>query len=467
MRHSLSEDSVVSLYDQGHKIFRNNFENFMVSLPLVDLEKALESSNPKKTIQSYSPQEVYFTLKAKDPSNLLSVLPHLSSEQFVKIVDYDVWKSDELVTKKLFSWLDLYKKIEPKMMIDRYRELDEEYQIAALSQYVKAYTEEEYEKMSEAEQDSLFAFPGKELYFSVVGLDKETHESVINFFEIAGEHNIQYAASLLAELTYNPPHEAHELIRQFRKARLEEDGFVSIEEATSFFRRLDVEKIKKEASVLSREKNNQVLSLVTEDFLKEVFSYSESHYKEKISSVQKNFLLLANALTEVTGVEVGDLFELKQLMKTAHGYVSLALEILSEGDIALGAKLLMEKYHVKDLFRFSLSYFYQIKSEFLLTLEKNGVCNTKKMRDELDTLKYGALLDRLDREFLGILGFEATELLKAFFGRFSFAPVTKNREYNEETFKTLSFAPISSLAQLHQAKLYLHKLQESAALKKA
>lgn len=467
MRHTLSEDSVVSLYDQGHKIFRNNFEDFMVSLPLVDLEKALESSNPRKIIQTYSPQEVYFTLKAKDPSNLLAVLPYLSSEQFLKIVDYDAWKADELVTKKLFSWLDFYKKIEPKMMLDRYRALDEEYQIAALSQYVRAYTEEEYEKMSDIEQDSLFAFPGKELYFSVVGLDKETHECVINFFEIAGEHNIEYAASLLAELTYNPPHEAHELIRQFRKARLEEDGFVSREEATSFFRRLDVEKMKKEAETLARGENSQKPSLVTKDFLKEVFTYSESHYKEKISSVQKNFLLLANALTEITGVEVGDLLELKQLMRTAHGYISLALEILSEGDIALGASLLMEKYHVKDLFRFSLSHFYQIKSDFLLTLENNGVCNTKKMRDDLDTLKYGSLLDRLDAEFLDIFGFAETELLKAFFGRFSFAPLTENKEFEKETFKTLGFTPISSLAQLHQTKFYLTQLQRVASLKKA
>ena len=462
MVQALSEDSTLSLYEKGHKVFRSSVDLRDVSLPVVNFEAILASKDPQAEVQKLASQELYFSLKNKGLDDCLEILPLVSKEQFVKLIDYDVWSGKELSVQKLFSWLDQYKKLDPKQMIRRYRELDEEYQVASLSPYLRGYTEEEYEKMTESEQDSLFAFPGKEIYFSVVGLDEKTHESVINFFEIAGEQDIEYALSLLAELSYTPPHEAAELIFQFRKARLEEDGFITREEAREFFFPLSLEKMEKKiqelkASFVSTQKiSEKILAHQGEKlFLDQVFEFLSENSKEKEAEVKKRFMFLVNSLMTASEVEPEDLSEMKQIMKIAQGKISLALEVLTDSDISFAAYLLSEKIHLKEIFRFAISYLGNMKREFLKELESIGVIQSKAYLEDLDLLKFGPLLYRLDRELFDVLGFEGTELLKAFLGRFSFAP-----ELSKEGKSSLMlFAPVSSKKDLERMIASLKVIQ--------
>lgn len=465
MAHVLSEDSSLSLYDKGHKVFRTSFDVKKMSLPVVDFEKALESKKPKEKIQSIEPQVLYFSLKNKGLEDSRDVLPFLSQEQFKRIVDYDVWRQDEIVTKKVFSWMDAYKKIEPKQMLDRYRGLEEEYQVAALASHVRGYTEEEYERMSEAEQDSLYAFPGKEIYFSIVGLDKVTTDSIMHFFEIAGELDIEYAVSLLSHLTYAPPLETGELIARFRKARLEEDGFVTSEEARTFFENLDLKKFEDEISELHlkfshlRENEKEITPLISSEiFLDKVLHHlKESSFKDS-KRIEQNFLFLLNALVAGAEVEADDLSEIKQLMKIAHGSVSLSLEVLSKGDVSFAAYLLKEKF-LKELFRFSVSYLNKIKRDFLKDLGSLGTFDIKPYLDDLDRLRYGPLLNRIDSTFADVFGFEGTELIKAFIGRFSFYPEVSDKKGSEDSPKVLLFSVISSLGHVNQIKGHLENLK--------
>lgn len=473
MAHTLSEESSLSLYDKGHRTFRSSFDSHSMKLPILDFDKILEQKNSKKMIGAINPQVLYFSLKNKGLDDSLDVLPLISKEQFIKIFDYDVWQHDEISTEKVFSWLNLYKKIEVKQMLTRYQELDEEYQIATLAPYVKAYTEEEYEKMGEAQQDSLYAFPGNEIYFSVGGLDKKTHESVVDFFEIAGEHDIEYAASLLSHLTYMPPRESSFAMSQFRKARLEEDGFVSFEESRSFFQALNTKAFKAKLDSLpeascQHKQTDLVLQDDSKSFLDQVLCYSKEHYPEEAEKVQKSFLLLVNALTTAVGVESDSLSDIKHLLKITHGTVSFSLEVLAHKNISYGAYLLSKECYLKDLFRFAVSYLNDIKRDFLKKLATHQVIDAKKYLSDLDTFKYGALLDRVDKNLLGVFGLERTEVLKAFLSRFSFYPESVAHKVSDQSIHSLFFSVVSSCSHVTIIKSHLDLyLQQISLVKKA
>lgn len=453
----LSEASSFSLYDKGHKSFRSSVSPYDIKLPLANLNEILAQKNPQKDIQKLEPQVLYFSLKNQGIRDYADVLKFISKEQLVKIFDYDVWNQDGLAPNKAFLWLDTMRQLDPELMLNRYRELDEEYQIALISQNVKAFGEEEFELMTESEQDSLYHLPGNQIYYSINGLDKETHESLIRFIETAAERDIEYAVSLLGHVSFLPPNETEQTISRFRKARLEEDGFVTYEEGRSFFRPLDLKKYARnlEKSSADFEKISDEPALMTlekdQSFFEKAMAHAEEAYPEKREQRQKDLLLLINGLMSAVEVEHDSLSEIKQLMRITRSCLSFSLEKLASKNVSLAAYLLSEKCHLKDLFSFYVSSMHEVKANFLNKLEAQTGPNLDKYRSDLNSLKYGTLLDRFDKDFREILGFEQTELVKAFFNRFSLC-LEKSEEKNPST---LFFAPISSEADLKSAILDL------------
>lgn len=462
MSQILSEDSTLSLYNKGHKVFRTSFDVRQNTLPIVNLDELLEGSGAKKRVQNLNPQTLYFSLKNKGLEDSVHVLPLVSKEQFTKLVDYDVWDRGEVSPKKMFQWLDLYKKIEPKQMLERYRDLEEEYQIACLAPYVRAYTEEEFEKMSDAEQDSLFSFPGKEIYFSVVGLDEKTEASVLNFFEISGELDIEYAVSLLAHLTFCPPQEQAELVRQFRNARLEEDGFVTEEEARTLFFPLDKAAMEKKVVSSSTESGSQVPALAQgEDFLSRVMEAIKEHHSEVYEQTQQSLMFLVNGACASVDLDMSDVTEMKHLMKVTKGTLSLGLDLLSKGDVNLAASLLAKTFHPKEIFRYAVSCLLEEKRAFLKSLEEAGCLKeANKFFEDLDLGRFGSLLDRVDRELLDTFGSEGVEVIKAFLGRFSFYPeISDDKSLGKESL--LLFSVISRVSHLEEALKHLNNFKIS------
>ena len=192
----LSEATSFALYDKGHKTFRSSTSLYDIKLPQVDLAKILAGKNPAKEIKGLEPQVLYYSLKNQGVAESSEVLKHISQEQLVKIFDYDIWHQDEISPSKAFTWLKAFSEVDPEHMLKRYKQLDEEYQVALLSKHVKAFNEDEFEQMSETEQDSLYHFPGNQIYYSVSGLEQKTHENLVHLIETAAERDIEYAISL-------------------------------------------------------------------------------------------------------------------------------------------------------------------------------------------------------------------------------------------------------------------------------
>lgn len=448
MADRLSESSGRSVYESGQQAYlrspsRRKPSSFWLSKP--DLKGILREKNPRKAIQSLSPQSLYFALSEQGLGDSLDVLPLLSDEQFVRICDYDVWRDDRLATKQLFTWLAWYREISPAQMFKRFVSLDEEYQIASLSPFIAVFTEEDYERMSDEQQDQLQRFPGDAMYYHVRTGDPELHKGICDLIDAAMSKDMGYAMALVSHCGYAVPNEHEHMMSQFRKARLEEDGFVSYEESLECFR---PQKPSARSEAVSFDKPSDDLPALAQDerpFLEQVLECAaKTMSAESLSGIQSGLLALANSLCTATKAEPGDLAGLRDTFEHAQGMVSLALAFESGGNPEAGVQILNSAYP-KALFRTGLGYVHDLRMSVLKGLEKAGVPGVSGIREQYLQMKFAGTLNAFDSISGHVLSFEQTEIFKGLFNRFPLCP-REHVSYRDEELKRLSFSPLGSSA---------------------
>ncbi|MFK7828110.1 MAG: DUF6178 family protein [Oligoflexales bacterium] len=449
MTERLSQENLNSILDAGHRGFKT-IDNGVVTetlFPKLDLKAIISSPKPKQQIQNLSPQVLFHALVRAGLSDCLEVLPLLSSEQFVRICDYDIWHEDRLVPKQAFYWLGFYREVSPVQMYERFRQLDEEYQIALLSPYCTVFTNDEYEKMTEEQQDLLYRFPNDSLYYSVNTGDADLHKGICSLVDAAMSEDMSYAMTVLSAAAFSPPNEQEELIRQFRNARLEEDGFLSYEESLSFFTPINPdEEFSLSDWAISTSKDLTINEENRSSFLAKVLNHlNKVNQDDDALVLQQSLIQLTNAMCNAAKVEPDDLSGLKDLLSHTSSLVSFSLETLSKGNVS-EASAILSKQHPKKIYQWGLALVHQLRIGIIEAISQSTI--PKKFVEKLSVSakkqKFGCCQENLDKNFLPILGQEHTELLKAIFNRFPLAPVQvkKGKDNN-----FIAFKPLSSLAE--------------------
>ncbi len=381
----------------------------------VDFDSLLAQKDARKILRKMLPQKLYYALKEKGPENCLAVLDLLSNEQFQRIIDYDVWHKERLVPKKLFSWLELYHEIEPKKMVERFADLDEEYQIAALAPLLRFYDNDDFESLSEDKQDRLQQFPNQALYYEICSDDPDIHRQITTLLETAMGENMRYAIALVSHSAMSPPEEAEHLLQQFRSARLQEDGFVPFTESQEIFLPLDL-RAKKKPTLMSLD---SALSLDSKGllFLDEVLKVGQKgeHYKS-LPDLQTALLSCANHLCAALDIEPSDRPSLEFLLGQARSLISLALEYLSNSDPETGFGFLKTEYP-KALFRFGLFLLQDLQLYAVKSLASSTPEKAKKLLDYLVQQKFVSLKNYIDTHLLDLLGFIDTQRLSGLLSR--------------------------------------------------
>jgi hypothetical protein len=266
---------------------------------------------------------------------------------------------------------------------------------------------------------------------------------------------MNYALSLIAHSSYLPKNESADTAAQFRKARLEEDGFVSYEESLSCFEELDPMSYKAKLQIRVDDARNLMAADNEKYFLDQVLVYASTHLWDQKQGMkaQQGFVSLANHLCTASQVEADDLNALKFIFTNGKALCSLGLEYLSEGDLNLAAKVLLEKYP-KDLFRVGLSLIRVHQRNLvqkICDLEVPGADRFKRYFYQ----KHSALmLDWIDKNLLDSMGFEVCEILKGLFNRFPQYPkhliIPKDAEVRVpgDLEERISFFPISKQIDL-------------------
>lgn len=464
MASRLSDVEIRSVFDGGQQAlaieYPRTHDLWAETLAGVDLDRLAAREDAEQAIQAVPAQDAYRSLMRKGLSDSLEVLPLLSSEQIVRIFDYDVWRDDRLAHSEVGKWLALWREIGNEELYRRYRGLDEEYQTAFLSGLVELFDEEEYERLSPSEQDSLTRLPCNTLFYRLKTDDSQLAEQIGALIEAALSEDVAYAYSLLNHAAYLPPNESEAMLVQFRRARLEEDGFVSFEDSLGVFVPLAYESYRQKwgpagkadlahTHAGKREIMRQSRAPSERSLLLQALDKAAAEMPlEAYDALLHSFVHLGNALCAACRISTEDLAGQRRVLNLAQGLTNLGLELLVGADLERAVRVLGGE-HPQVLFRLGLGAVRRLAEATLARLAV--VCGETKTQELIKQLKlgrHGALLQALDVDFLPILGFERVEMLKGLCNRFPLLPTSVQDLPDAASPHRIIFVPVDSLARL-------------------
>ena len=475
MASRLSEESVVGVLDAGHgalPMVDDWGEALIAEAAAVDLDALLLAEDPEQAVQAVPAPAIYRALVARGPEDALEILPLLSQDQVCRIFDYEAWSSDAIDPMKTWNWLKLFKEAQgPEELVRRLRDLDEELQVALLAKLVTLVEEEDFEKLSDAEQDTYQRLPCGTLYFRIKDPDPRREEMVTEILDAALGVDTAYAYGLLLHGAGLPPHEAEVQALQFRSARLEEDGFVSEAESRATCLPLAATELSallarcgagslwrgflaapaQEASLSVAGPNGLFLRRVLQ--LAEHDPRPESRWTaEQVDGLRRGFAFLANALCGIAQVEPDDVRGARRVLERTQALASLGLEALAAGNLDIGRRLLAAE-HPKTLFRLGVTLVREVALATLNRAVTFGLPDAERIRDRFAHDRRGLALRAMDLRWLPVLGLWRTEMLKGLCNRFPARPVRVRPA--DGGGERILFSPITSLAELRDLTLQL------------
>ena len=446
----LSKDQLTSVRDGGTKslFWRSNPPSGF--LAEVDLDAILAVEGGKKVLQALPPQTVLVSLRAKGLLESQAALAALSGEQFTRILDLDLWRDDRLVPERFYEWIEAYEAVSQAELSRRFIELEEEYQLAILSSRVKVFAieTEEYDQLSDQEKDQLNPMPCQKVWYQILG-DERDQMMIERLFQAVREDRLSYAYSLLSHAAYQIPQEAEFLLNQFRTARLEEEGFVSDEEAAQIFLPFNLEPISLKWIARRSQSNKAVQEASSEAFLARVlnFAHGKQLDQDAVYQLHLSLLQLANTLCSASGIEACDTKGLHALLEQAQGLAGLGIEYLSGGDVELGLSVLEEE-GAKVCFSVGLSLVHGLRLRFVERLLGMKVGEAQELFRLYRSNRFGALQDLLSDQWEPVFG-RSFECIRGLFNRYPMCPMLMVEE------GPIEFFPLLSLQRLRDLKSYL------------
>jgi hypothetical protein len=448
MTSRLSEESVVQALDTGWQslIWKSPFSHKSSELaPAVDFTEILDAEDPEAAAQAVPRRDMYLALVSEGAEVALDILPLLSAEQLVTIMDNEAWHDGKLVIHQAIRWLELYKDVGPEQLYVRFRQLDEEYQVAFLSPYIELLDEEAYEKVSHDEQDKFTALPCNTLWWKVKDGDERVQDFVSSLIYSSISEDAAYIYSLLGMAAMMPPNEQEDLLTQFRNARLEEDGFVTKEESYQLFSPFAGESLYSKWKIVDNGDSEELVATAANVlFLDAVMKSAMKSGRvdpEAVDNVKRSFAYLANAVSAACLVEPDDVTGLTRILVQTRHIVSFGLEVLSSGDHSKAVDILFTEYP-KTVFKFALSTVDSIRQEAISGLKLLNSGAAQKLEGLWRAGKFGSALWMIDRDFGDALGFEGAEVLKGLFNRF---PLINDEIITGDGVQRTRFRPLATV----------------------
>ncbi len=451
----LNDTVLANSYDAGHQSLSWDPGLPGGLLAGIDLQAIIESPDAAEIIPNLPVQPLYYALKQRGFEESLEILPLLTQEQVIHMADYEAWDGEDFSQKRMINFLKPFAEVSSEQLYQRFSELDDEYQIATLEGLFTVHEVEHIYDLPHGVEDRAFPMPCHTVFYEMALDDKEDIAFVETLMESCREHNMRYAYALLSHSTFNPPAENEAQVYQFRKARLEEDGFVSYEDSLRIFSPLDRRslRLKWQGESLSqgREHSKNALMLQGSDlnFLDACLIHARDHGAdlEGLFQVHQSLLFLANALCAAARVNVDDLQGLHRVLEQGKALAALGLEFLADGSLELGARIILGE-HPKTLFQAGYGIIEDLRAQTIKVLKRMSLPRAGQLERLYLSRQWGQMLLEIDRNWLELIGMEAAEILKGLLNRFPMVAIV-----SIEDSKRIEFRPIASLADAYELEL--------------
>ena len=411
----------------------------------------------KQELATLHPCVIYRFLLEKSPEACLQLLPLLSDEQFTRLFDYDVWHGDRLSPQAALHWLNLYRHISAQELLQRFRSLDEEYQLAIMSPLISLIKLEELETLDPQTQDRYQPLPCRQLYYTVKSPHSDVRDAVIAIIETLLTQDLEWTYTLLIHANSCLATEQEMLMLQFRTARMEEDGFISLHESGKIFVPINLTAYRQRWQNTTTDNTPPLSTAQTTDWFSQVLRHTHSQqlYDDVVRErVQLKLLFCSNTLCAATSTNPSDRRGVRQMLQQTQALIGLSLDYLSDNNLNHSATILAAE-HSYVLFRVGMTLIYQVQEELLVTLHRVKLPRVDVFARLYGMRKWQALHDFIDVHWLEVLGYERVEVVKGIFARF---PQLLNKESRAR------FITVTSM--LHYRQLQQHTQLLAAGLEK-
>ena len=319
------------------------------------LELILGVPNPEQLVAALPPEELYFTLLDIGPDDAPELVSMSSPEQFRHFVDMSAWRgADEGPrTAEVLRWLRLSREggADPEKFRQQLRSLDIELLALVLRRELRVHdlTEEE----PPPPHDPGMAYYTSDRRFLLEFTGSSEYAAVRQLIEDLYAEDPFGAGRLIESIRWEVPTELEESARRWRDGRLRDAGIPELEEAAAFYARPAARQVQPEEAT-----SLQALSVPPRPVLEAALDLLGG---EELDRAEESIVYAANAALVANRVPLDDADEVREQLHDARATLSLGLELLSGGDQARAARILVDT-PIRAVFQTAMGEAYRLQT---------------------------------------------------------------------------------------------------------
>jgi hypothetical protein len=333
---------------------KNGYAHTLGAKQRMDL--ILGDADAKRLVRAMQPQELFWLMKEIGETDVSGLLQAASAEQCIFILDMELWDGSTFSEDKACLWLSYFMEGGESRVHELLKNLDFEFlQLFLGRELVVAGGIGDF-------SDDEGRFDDYDLTLDdvfMLSFKNPKHSQVVgNFLKMLVKLDNPLYTALMEGIKGGVDLELEEEIQRFRTGRLEDLGFPPLEEALSIYARV------KPASFTLLE-DKKLLGSAGECGMIPIPAGDDTLLYRALALAHSEPLLqefnyLVNSALVAEGGAFADAEAMSGVLQRVCGYLNIALEHLSGGDLARAAKILGSE-QLKRLFQLGYSMVLELK----------------------------------------------------------------------------------------------------------
>lgn len=351
--------------------------------PKTAYELIFEHPDPPAVARALPFEDAYLLVKAIGETDALALLEMLDAEQIQGFFDLDCWSKDRLSTDRLVEWTTILLEFDDDRFMLQMKKMDEYLQVAIIKSFVEVIKIEEPDENPFLEVQNVFVTPDNRYALRFSGGDEQIrlfYELMMRIYRL----DLALFYWLLESVYWEQMSLLEESAYQEKVGRLEARGFPEYYSAIEVLAVVDPDRFVPRQKILpAKPPGTDVPSsmfLAKYDYADSLLRRALAAMPQGLETVQVELMVLINTVIIAQRLSFDDFVRIGRQAQRVDGFLSLALERQSAGDVTIAAKVLAEN-RVLDLYKIGRSLVIRPGRKLKILLPK--ICADAKSLDRL------------------------------------------------------------------------------------
>ena len=366
-----------------------NSESLLKNLDIKPKDRMMEilsSENPMEIVQEMDPADFYMLVHDVGLSDALELVGYATGEQFQVCLDFETWKGDNFDESRLLPWVEALLEQENEDFERIFDEMDPEILAFFLHKNINIYApENKDDEVDIPDEEGRITRQSPDMTYWITYPEEGEASEVLQAFinKLYSALDVERAWSYLESMNWEMCTDLLEKMYYFRSKRIQDYGFLPIEEAMEIFHVENPETLRMRLLDEMQAEHYFADHVTNSPFVKALVPLEKEKKTEKLFIHQIGDLLdreafdnfiaqtvsLGQAVAVCDHVEPCDIDSMAGSFLYAINTASLGLEFLSKENKDLAAKIL-SKIPLKRIFNAGYCLTYQLGETFKVIMHR-------------------------------------------------------------------------------------------------